>query len=778
MSVAANGHDVPAIAFRPGELALPAGRVPGDPRLLPPPGTDELHLRDYWEVLLRHRWTVLAFFGVVVVATVLATLVAVPVFKATALIEVRAENQRVVAFQDVVQMQNIERDFYQTQYDVLRSRSLAKRVIERLGLAEDPAFNPPGERPGLVATLLGIVPALLTRAAPVAPDAESALERKLIDRLLGSVVVSPRRNSYLVEVSHLSPHPDLAARVANALADEYIGLSLDKRLDALQKGRTFIEKQLVVTKGALERSEEELQAFARRNEILTIDAKQNIEYRRLDELNTALTKAQHQRMEKESLYRQVTSGDASVLSQISTNPVVSGLTAEIAKREAQRARLAETFTPEYPPLRRLQAQIAELRAQLEREQAALAAVLKADFEAVRKQETLLSEALAEQKKIVNDLNQRAIDYKILKREVDTNRTIYKSLLQRLKEVEVNEGIRASNITVLDRAEVPAAPYRPRPLLNLALAIVLGAVGGIGLAFLQEHLDNSIKTPEDVERWLRVPMLGAMPQLRLKRVSGKLTDVQPELVVAEEPKSLGAEAMRTLRASLFLSTAAGPPQRILITSSRAEEGKTCITINLAIALAQMGKRVVVVDCDLRRPRVHRVFGFELAPGTTNFLAGSSDLPSLIRTTPCGIDVVTAGPIPPNPVELIDSAPMASLLEELSRTYDFVLLDAPPSLGFADVPMLARHAAGVLFVVRAGETPRKAAANATDYLQRLRAKLLGVVLNGVRAGAPGYYSTYGYYSYYRYDRDEEDADAVEADATTNGRAAPLPDPVGQA
>jgi len=751
-----HGHDA-------GLPALTFDRSVGALRQLPPPGADEVHLRDYWEVLLRHRWTVIAFFTAVVASTLLATLVAVPSYKATALIEIKAETQKLIAFQDVVQMAQAEREFYQTQYDVLRSRTLARRVIDRLKLADDPVFDPPPGRPGVLARTVAWGGRLFARRPPAPAPADdapapsrpaAAPEQAIVDRFLGQVDVSPRRTSYLVEVSFVSPSPQLAASVANALADEYVSLSLDQRLEAVQKGRGFIEKQLGVTKAALEHSEEDLQAFARANEILTVDSKQNIEYRKLSDIGEALTKAQHERMAKEALYTQVQAGDTSALSQITNNPVVSSLTSELARREADRARLAETFTPEYPRMRRLQAQIDALREQIKTEAVALAGTLRADFEASQKQEALLTAALADQKKVVTDLNQRAIDYKILKREVDTNRTIYNSLLQRLKEVEVTEGIKASNIQVLDPAEIPAHAFRPRPLVNLSLAMLIGLVGGVGLAFFQEHLDNTLKSADDVERYLRLATLGTLPQLRTRRPNGRGPDVQPELIVVDDPRSMGAEALRTLRASLFLSTASGPPQRILVTSARPQEGKTCITVNLAITLAQMGRRVVLVDCDLRRPRVHRVFGHELDAGVTSFLTGAMDLPSLIRPTPYGVDVLSSGPIPPNPVELIDSQPMVNLVEELSRRYDFVLLDAPPGLGFADVPLLARLAGGVLFVIRAGETPRKAAAQATEHLLRLRAKLLGVVLNGVRTGGPGYYSSYySTYGYYGYPSDEE-------------------------
>ena len=673
------------------------------------------------------------------------TVVSVPTYKATTLVEIKAEAQKLVAFQDI-QVTQAEREFYQTQYDVLRSRNLAKRVIERLKLADEPAFKPPPARG--IARAVAWLGTLLTRASPHgAPADGTAGEQKLIDRFLDAVEVTPRRNSYLVEASFFSPSPTLAANVANALAEEYVALALDQRLDAVQKGRAFIEKQLGVTKAALEHSEEDLQAFARANQILTVDAKQNIEYRKLQDLNEGLTKAQHERMVKESLYNQVRNSDAATLSQITNNEVIARLTSELATHQAERARLVATFTPEYPDVRRLDAQIGALRDQIRAEQNALAAALGADFEAAQKQEALLLDALEGQKRVVNDLNQRAIDYKILKREVDTNRGIYQSLLQRLKEVEVTEGIKASNIQVIDVAEVPLRPAHPRPFLNLALALLVGSLGGVGIAFLQAHLDNAINTPEDVERYLRVPALGTLPELRAARGNGKAAAASPELTVVEEPQSMGAEALRTLRAALFLSSSTGPPQRLLVTSAGPQEGKTCISANLALLLAQAGRRVVLVDCDFRRPRIHRVFGVSSERGVSTFLTGRADLPSLLLPTPHGVDVLPSGPPPPNPVELIDSPAMTTLLEELARRYEFVLVDAPPTLGFADVPLLARRGCGVLVVVRAGETPRRAATQASDYLQRMGAMLVGVVLNRVRPDSPGYYGSYlGYYAYY--------------------------------
>jgi len=730
--------------------------VPAHYRLRSEGAEEELALRDYLDVLIRRRWTLAAFFVIVVATTVLLTLARRPVYKASVLLEIRQENPKVVAFKEVIEAQaQGYQEFYQTQYDVLRSRTLAERalaVLERLGVST----GTKGEGPGLLTTVRAAIASIVPRRRGVSVDEETRKAQQRVERFLKRVEVSPRRNSYLVDLSFSHPDPHVAAKTVNVLAEEYINMSLDQRIHASEKGRRFIEKQLAVTKAALERSEEELQAFSESNEIVTMDEKQNIAYQKLADLNESLTRAQSARIAKESLYRQTQSGDLGGISLIVDNPLVKSLKEELARVELQRSKLAETFTPEYPEMKRVEGQIAALRQRIGAEEKRIVGAIRADYEAAKRREELLSAALEEQKKVVSDFNERAIDYKILRREVDTNRGIYNALLQRLKEVEVTEGIKASNIQVIDKAEVPLYPDEPRPMRNLLLAIVVGLLGGVGLAFVQENLDSSLKSPEDVEKYLLLPTLGIVPTIRQRKSNGTRPEVSAELVAHEEPMSHAAESLRTLRAALFLATASGPPSRLIVTSARPQEGKSCVAANLAVSLSQMGKRVVLVDADLRRPRLHRIFDVEISPGVSNYLTGSRPLPELLRKTAVpSVDLVASGPVPPNPAELLDSERMRLLLEELERRYDFVLLDSPPTLGFADVPLLSRFAGSVLLVVRSGETPRKIARRAGDYLLRLQAKVLGVVLNDVAADRPGYYyyDYYGYGSYYRYNPNRE-------------------------
>jgi capsular exopolysaccharide synthesis family protein len=735
------------------DTRLPAVREPwdvGDPRQFAALHEDEAHLRDYWLVLLRHRWTALTFLAVVVFTTAVVTFVTTPLYRATVLIEIDPHNPNVVAFQDVVEIARAQREFFQTQYDVLRSRNLAARVIDALHLADDPLFNPP-PRGSLVGSARRWLSGLAGRQPGAEADPDIARRQALIRRFLGSVEVEPRRGSYLVEVSFLSPAPALAERIANAIADEYVELTIEQRVHAVQKGRGFIERQVDVTRASLEEAEEQLQVFSKKHSILSGDEKESVEFRKLSDLSDALTAVQNERMHKEAQLGQVERGEFGPVSAVVSHPVVADLLAEVAQEEAEYSRLSQTFTGEYPQMERLAAKVAELRRRVDAEIERLQGTLRADYEAAVRNEHLLEDALLGQQDAVSDLNRRAIDYKILKRQVDTERDIYKTLLQRLKEVEVSESIKASNIHVLDMAERPFGPDRPRPLRNLLLALFVGLSGGIALAFFQEYLDSSIKSPEDVERHLHLATLGAVPLLRVRRGQR----VVPEMVAVHDAASASAEAMRTLRASLFLSTASGPPQRLLVTSARPEEGKTCVSVNLAVTLAQMGKRVVLIDTDLRRPRLHRIFEREIAPGLTTYLTGGADIASLIQPAfpdqvPT-LDLVVSGPVPPNPVELVDSREMMLLLDELSRSYDFVIADGPPSLGFADVPLLSRLMGGILLVVKCGVTPRKVVKQAAAYLTRLRARVLGVVLNQVAEGRHGDYSYYSYYQYSSYGSD---------------------------
>ncbi len=744
-------------AYPNGFVGQPAGSFAGD-RMLPavrgawgvgdvPPllGLPDhaVRLRDHLRALGRHRRIVVCCLAAAVLAAATVTAFLKPVYRAATVLEIRPQHAGGTGGPEASSAVDVRREFLRTQHEVLASRNLAGRVIDRLGLAADATFNPPPERRWFDAAG-ETIRAALGRVTPVAADAAAAAREALIRRFVDAVGVHPRPHSYLVDVTFTSPSPAVAQRVVSTMAEEFVSLSVEQRQEAVQTGRAAIERRAQETREALARAERELGTLSRERGGAHVREAERIAYKRLTDLTDAVTAAQQTRMRAEGLVRQAERGEFTRVSALVDHPVMTELLQELATDEAEFSRLSRTFTAAHPRMQRLETKIADLRRRIDDETQRLRETLRADYEAARTTERLLQKTLTAHQEVVADLNRRAADFRVLEKQIATDREVYKGLLGRLQELEVAAGMGASNVSVLDRAQLPFEPHWPRPLLNLVVALLVGLGAGIGAAFFQEHLDRGLKTPEDVERHLHLGTLGGVPPLRGRRGPGPWTAMMPELMAAQNPKSTGAEAMRALRAALFLTTAAGPPQRLCVTSARPEEGKTCVAANLAIVLAQMGKRVVLVDAALRRPRLHRLFGRDIGPGLTDYLTANATLPAVIKPAAPDkvptLDLVVSGPVPPNPMQLLQSVEMRGFLEELGRRYDFVIADGPALVGPADAALLAREMGAVLLVVKAGETPRKLAKQATDYLARIGARVLGVVLNQAEASERGYFYSY--------------------------------------
>jgi capsular exopolysaccharide synthesis family protein len=395
---------------------------------------------------------------------------------------------------------------------------------------------------------------------------------------------------------------------------------------------------------------------------------------------------------------------------------------------------------------RLKNQMQTIQKRLDGEISKIIAAIRNDYELGLRRETLLRQAFEQQKAKVMEMKEKAIQYNILKREADTNKELYKGLLQRMKEAGISAGIMASNIQVVDQAELPTRPHKPNKQLNLLLAVVVGLFLGVGLAFFFEYLDNTVKTPEDVEQLIRLPSFGMVPEIsyeRKKRME-KGTSYPVELVTFGHPKSMLSEAYRNIRTSILLSFPEKPPKKIAISSPNPAEGKTTTVINTAIALSQTGARVLIIDSDLRKPRVHRVFNEENGVGLSNFLSGHAALESIIKKTDIpNLSYIPSGPIPPNPSELIGSNLFKSMMQSLGERFDHLVLDSPPVLGFADAIILSTSVDGIILVVLGGKTPRETLQRAKEVLHQVNAKILGVVINRIDIQR----SDYGYY-YYRY------------------------------
>ena len=712
----------------------------------PPQGEREVNLRDYWKVVRKRQWTIIAFFLIVVITTAVGTFTMRPVYRGTATIQINKENPHIVDFKEIFAVNTMDRDYYQTQYKLLESRNLARRMIEKLELSKHPEFLPEPPTPfrNWKSKVVTFLSGLFTSSDEESAETDGGTP--LINAFLDKLKIEPMRNTRLVKIHFDSHCPKLSSRVANTLAGEYIQQNLEARFIATEQAKEWLTKQLEVLKAKLERADEHLQEFASKHDIVSLEEKENITMQRLTELNEALTKAESDRIAKEALFKQAKSRNYDSLPPILENNLIQELKQAYIELEAEYMRRLETFKPEYPEMVRLKNQMDTVQKRLGAEVNRIIAGIKHDYESSLRRESLLEQAFQRQKAKAMEMKQKAIRYNILKREADTNRDLYNSLLQRMKEAGVSAGITASNIQIVDGAEMPTKPFKPNKRLNLLLATVVGLFLGLGLAFFFEYLDNTVKTPEDVEQLIRLPSFGMIPEIsyeRRRRLE-EGTHYPVELITFAQPKSMLSEAYRNVRTSILLSFSEKPPKRIVISSPNPAEGKTTTVVNTAIALAQTGARVLVVDSDMRKPRIHTIFGEENGVGLSNYLSGNAELRSAIKkSTIPNLYYLPSGPIPPNPSELLGSNLFKKTIKFLGERFDHIILDSPPVLGFADSIILSTSSDGILLVVTGGKTPRETLQRAKDALSQVNAKILGVVINQVDIGR----SDYGYY-YYRH------------------------------
>ena len=743
----------------------------------------EVHLRDYWKVIQKRKWTIIAFFSIVVIATAVGTYTARPIYRGTTTIEINKENPQIVDFKEIFTVNMEDTDYYQTQYKILESRTLARRVIQALKLSESPEFQPQSETPfqqwksrTLLSLSTFITPSKNHSSNnPSGNDpSENVKETSLINEFLAKLKIEPIRNSRLVKIHFDSNSAQLSTRVPNTLAATYIQQNLEARFFSTEQAKEWLTKQLEDLKAKVERSDEDLQAFGSQHDIISLDDKENVTVQRLGELNEALTKAETERMSKEALYKQAKGGSLDVLPAILENKLIQDLKQSYIQLEAQSMKLSETFKPQYPEAVRVRSQMEIIQKRLKSEIGKVMLSIKNDYESSLRREALLREAFEQQKAKALEMKAKAIQYNILKREADTNRELYKDILQRMKEAGVSAGIKASNIQIIDQAELPTSPYKPDKKRNLLLAAVVGLFLGVGLVFFFEYLDNTVKTPEDVEQLIRLPSFGMVPEISSERrrrlEQGNSCPV--ELITYGHPKSMLSEAYRSIRTSILLSFSEKPPKKIAITSPNPEEGKTTTVINTAIALSQTGAQVLIIDTDLRKPRIHKVFNHkalnhENGLGLSHFLSGHGDLDSIVKISEVpNLFYIPAGPIPPNPSELLGSNLFKKMVESLEARFDHILFDSPPVLGFADSIVLSNSVDGVILTVLGGKTPRETLRRAKEVLRQVNIKILGVVINRVdiRRSDYGYYY-YRYHSYYGKERKKKELPYVSEEESVS-------------
>jgi polysaccharide biosynthesis transport protein len=721
-----------ALIERPNQLP---STVYHQPHLFGLPEERRNRLREYWEVILRRRWTVLTSFAIVLVAMMTATFLTTKIYRATLTLQIDQQESKVMAVGSVSPNDTSYYDsqnFYQTQYELLKSDALAQRVIEQLNLVASSQTAKKSK------SWLDIFKKDSEKEIDATPE---EADTGLMTALPGALTVAPIRNSQLVRVNFDSPDPQMAARIANEISVAFINLNLERRMEATSYARTFLQERLAQIKVKLEDSEKELNAFMRKEGIVKPDEnQQSPDSQVLGEFTTALAKAQGERIRAETLYQQAKAGDTMTLQAVVDNKLIPEYKTRLSKLEGDYQEGLKTYKPGYPKMQQLESQIKELQAKIDQESKGALAGLKANYEAALAQEHMIAAKMKESKQTVLGGQDSSFQYNLYKREVDTNRQLYDSLLQRYKEIGVAGGVGINNITVVDKAKVPKFPIKPNLMLNLMIAIALGLGIGVGLALLLEHLDDTIKLPEDMEKLLGLPVLGLIPLTK--------TTHGEELSLAENAdlRSPFAEAYRSLRTTLQFSTAEGMPKVLLVTSTSVGEGKSTTALSLATHITQTGKNVLLIDCDLRKASLHKKLGIANDFGLTNYLAGDAQPVSITRG--CSIPnlfLIASGPLPPNPAELLGSAKMVALLNLAAEKFDQVIIDGPPVLGLADAPLLGSLVEATILVAECGVTSRQFAQGAVKRLRSTRTRLVGGVLTKVdtRKGSYGYH---GYYYQY--------------------------------
>lgn len=707
---------------------------------------DTIDLLEYWRVLVRRRWTVFSILSIAMVVTVLITFLMTPIYRSTVVLQIEREAGKVMKkYEEIAPEEGgwDSREFYQTQYQLLGSRNLARKVIDRLGmeLTSKEVENP---TPSFIKELRATISGWLQNSKPEQvqkPDFESVF--------LANLTIEPVKNSRLVKVSYDSPDPKQAAQIANTLAQEYINSSLERRFEAASYAKNFLEQRIRQVRTALEDSEKKLISYAKEKQIINLEDKQEIIMQTIKELNRLLVEAERERIEAEAENEQLNKVKGTGFSKILESPVIQALKQRKAALQTEYEEQLKVFKPGYPRMQQLEQQILEVNKEIESEMSAIRSAVKATYQAKVQREAKLRASLTEAKQQILSLQEGSRDYQIIKRDVDTNRELYDGLLQRLKEVGVVAGTGLNNISVVDAAEVPRFRYKPDLTKYLAISIVLGLFVGILFAFLFEALDDAVKTVKDIEGRFTLPVLGVIPYASSDEDDSNLADVA--LASATAPRSHLAEAYRSLQTALAFSTARGAPKVLHLTSAGPGEGKSVSAANVAIGFAQTGRKVLLIDADLRDPSLHKAFEVPNSLGLTNYLAGEARPSEVTQaSTVPRLFLATSGPIPPNPVELLTSAKMMDLIALARERFDHVVIDGPPLLGLADAVVLSQLAEGTVLVAKAGVTKKIHLEGAIKRLLGTRVKLVGSVLTMVseRRGGYGYGYGYGYSYNYHY------------------------------
>jgi len=709
-----------------------------------------VHLFDRLAIIIKHWKTAIGVAMLVIAGMMYQTYTTVPLYRAQARIQIDEEHTTAQTdFKESSLVYSDPEPYYQTQYKILQGRDLALHAVKRLQLQAVPEFNGQGAKPPALTQAIADIKAkvvALVRGEPATPARRAGgplNENQQADAFLGRVQVAPVRGSRLVDVYFVSADPQFAARAVNVLAEEYVNQNLEFRLQNTDKTLDWLTEEVAKQQSVVQTSERMLAEYRENKNALSLEDRQNIIVSRLNQVNDAASRARMARIQKEALYNQVAAAtDRESLTTIASNPFVQQLKTRVSELQREKLRVEDRYGEKHPDVQRVNGQIADAQRQLDLEVDRSVAAIKADYQAAVAEEKQLGRDLETQKAQATDLNRKSIDYSVLQREAESNRQVYESLLQREKEMRVVSNSRANNVRLLDRAEIPGSPFTPNTRRAWIMALLFGLGIGIAAAFAIDYLDDTVKTPEDVTWRLHLDFLGLVPKVHGER---------HPLLSGPVPHDFG-EAFRALRTALVASSGTDATRLIAVTSTQPLEGKTTTAVNIALALAIGGARVLLIDADMRRPSLHKAMRLPNDRGLAELLGGTAKMREVVQR--CGdpnLLVISAGHTPSNPSELLGSDRMRAFLHQLTTgPFDWIIIDTPPVLAVTDAVVLAPLVHGVSFVIGAEMTRWRLAERAIETLQAGHPRAIAAILNRVDFDRNRYYYSryYGhqYKSYY--------------------------------
>jgi exopolysaccharide transport family protein len=714
---------------------------------------------------MKHRWTILTVFTVIFVSVLIFSFTATPVYRATARVIIEKDDPKVVSIQEVMTVDSSGLDYYQTQYKIIESRGVAREVIRRLKLGENDEFVPKPKDTffanigrSVSETIDSLTSLMKTEKPPPAGGVvvgESEEESPLVTAFIGRIKVTPIRNSRLVDIGFEAKDPALSAKIANNLTQAYIDLNLETKLKATKNAMNWLNSRLDEERKKVEQAEQALLRYKGQHNITTDFSKdvESITAQKLAALNAQVVEAEAKRVEAETRYKQAialqrTPEMLDSIPEVLNNELVQKIKSMEIELYKRRSEVSKKYGANHPQMVAIGNELATIQARKAEEIKRVINSLFNGYKVAQAREQSLKSSLDSQKGESFSLNEKAIMYSVLKREAESTQEMYDLVIKRFKETSLTENIRTGNIRIVDPAEIPRSPVKPKKTQNTLLGLIVGLSLGIGLAFFLEYLDNTIKVPDDIKERLKIPYMGPVPVFKatMDGNPGNPRTPQDDLVTLSSPKSTASESYRGIRTSILFSAADAAPRAILVASAAPSEGKTVTAANLAVTMAQAGNRVLIIDCDMRRPRLHRMFNVPRDKGISNILVGNCTVDeAIIHSAIPGIDIIPSGPVSPNPSEMLGSQNMTNFMKSVRDSYDLIILDSSPITAVTDTVILSRFVDGVLIVIRAGETHREIIKNGIGLLKAANARILGAILNGVEMGRDSYYYQYYYYYY---------------------------------